>query len=39
MFIALSAIPSTQANQTTATMEKAKLFLDYAVTHPDAIIT
>ena len=39
MLVALSAIASAQANATEDTLEKAKLFLDYAATHPDAIIT
>ena len=39
MLVALSAIASAQANPTIETMAKCKLFLDYAATHPDAIIT
>ena len=39
MLVALSAIASAQANPTVETMKKCKLFLDYASTHPDAIIT
>ena len=39
MLVALSAISSDQATPTNATMEKAKLFLDYAASHPDAILT
>ena len=39
MLVALSAIASAQANPTIETMAKCKLFLDYATTHPDAIIT
>ena len=39
MLVALSAIASAQSNPTVETMEKCKLFMDYASTHPDAIIT
>ena len=39
MLPALSAIASTQAKPTEETMKKTKQFLDYAVSHPDAIIT
>ena len=39
MLVALSAIASAQANPTVETMNKCKLFLDYASTHPDAITT
>ena len=39
MLVALSAILSDQATPTKATMEKAKLFLDCAASHPDAILT
>ena len=39
MLVALSAIASEQAAPTEATMEKAKLFLDYVATHPDAVLT
>jgi hypothetical protein len=39
MFTALSAIASAQAEPTEETMERCKLFLDYAATHQDAIIT
>ena len=36
---ALGSITSHQANQMEHTMKKAKQFLDYAATHPDAILT
>ena len=36
---ALSAIASDQAAPTEATMKKTKRFLDYAATHPDAVLT
>jgi hypothetical protein len=39
MLVALSAIASKQAAPTLETMEKVKLFLDYAATHPDAVLT
>ena len=39
MLTALSAIASAQAEPTEETMERCKLFLDYAATHQDAIIT
>jgi len=39
MLVALSAIASEQASPTEATLTKAKYFLDYAATHPDAILT
>ena len=39
MLPALSAIASNQANPTEETMKKTKQFLDYAASHPDAIIT
>ena len=39
MLVALSAIASAQAAPTEETMEKAKYFLDYAASHPDAITT
>jgi len=39
MLPALSAIASTQAKPTEETMKKTKQFLDYAASHPDAIIT
>ena len=39
MLTALSAIAGDQAAPTKKTLKKAELFLDYAATHPDAIIT
>ena len=39
MLVALSAIASTRAKPTAATLDKAILFLDYAVTYPDVMIT
>ena len=39
MLVTLSAIASSQAAPTTATMDKVKYFLDYSATHPDAILT
>ena len=39
MLVALSAIASMQSKPTVATLERAMLFLDYAATHPDAIMT
>ena len=39
MLPALRAILSSQAAPTQATMEKIELFLDYAASHPDAIVT
>jgi hypothetical protein len=39
MLPALSAIASSQATPTVATMQKAEQFLDYAASHPDAIVT
>ena len=39
MLMALSTLASTQANPTEDTLTKVKLFLDYAATHPDAIVT
>jgi hypothetical protein len=39
MLIALSAIASAQAKPTEETMTHCKQFLDYAATHPDAILT
>ena len=39
MLVTLSAIASAQSNPTQETMKKCKMFLDYAATHPDAIIT
>ena len=37
--MALSSIASTQAEPTEETMENIKLFLDYAASHQDAILT
>ena len=39
MLVALSAIASEQAEPTVNTMIKTKHFLDYAATHPDAVLT
>jgi hypothetical protein len=39
MLTALSSIVSTQAEPTEETMENIKLFLDYAASHQDAILT
>ena len=39
MFVALSAIAASQSAPTEQTLEKTFLFLDYAVTHPDAVLT
>jgi len=39
MLTALSTIASAQAEPTEDTMKRCKLFLDYAATHQDAIIT
>jgi hypothetical protein len=39
MLTALSAIASAQAEPTEETMTHCKQFLDYAATHPDAILT
>ena len=39
MLLALSSITTQQANPTKDTMAKVNLFLDYASTHPHAIIT
>ena len=39
MLPALGSIATQQANPTENTMKKVKQFLDYAATHPDAIIT
>ena len=39
MLTALSAIASAQANPTQETMKKCKKFLNYAATHPDAVLT
>ena len=39
MLTALSEIASSQAKPTQLTMHKIKLFLDYAATNPDAVLT
>jgi hypothetical protein len=39
MLTALGSIAAQQANPTKNTMIKVKQFLDYAFTHPDAIMT
>jgi hypothetical protein len=39
MLTALSSILSAQAKPTKATMASVKLFLDYAATHPHAVLT
>ncbi len=39
MLTALSSIASTQAEPTQETMENIKLFLNYAASNQDAIIT
>ena len=39
MLVTLSAIASEQSKPTIETMNKCKQFLNYAATHPDAIIT
>mgnify|MGYP006206904129 CR=1 FL=1 len=39
MLAALGSLATQQANPTTNTMSKVKQFLDYAATHPDAIVT
>jgi hypothetical protein len=39
MLTALSALASEQANPTEHTMQKWKQFLDYATTHPNAVLT
>ena len=39
MLTALGSIATQQANPTERTMQKVKKILDYAATHPDAIIT
>ena len=38
MLTTLGSIATQQANLTEHTMQNVKLFLDYAVTHPDAIV-
>ncbi len=39
MLTALCSIATQQANPTKNTMLKVKQFLDYAATHPDALVT
>jgi hypothetical protein len=39
MLVALGSIATQQANPTENTMKKVRQFLDYASTHPDAIVT
>ncbi len=39
MLTALGSIATQTANPTKNTMVKVKQFLDYAFTHPDAIVT
>ena len=39
MLTALSAIASEQALPTENTIRKAQKFMDYAATHPDAVLT
>ena len=39
MLVALSAIAASQSAPTEDTMEKTLFFLDYAASHPDAILT
>jgi hypothetical protein len=39
MLASLGSITTQQANRTENTMKKVQLFLDYASTHPDAIVT
>ena len=39
MLVSLSAIASSQVAPTEAKMDKAKYFLDYAASHPDAILS
>ena len=39
MLTALGSIATQQANPTENTMKKVKQFLDYAASHPDAIVT
>jgi hypothetical protein len=39
MLMALSSIASNQAEPTKETMDNIKLFLDYAASHQDAILT
>ncbi len=39
MLVALGSIATQEANPTKNTMKKVRQFLDYASTHPDAIVT
>jgi hypothetical protein len=39
MLTALGSLATQQANPTVNTMIKVRQFLDYAATHPDAIVT
>ena len=39
MLTALGPLATQQANPTLNTMKKVKQLLDYAATHPDAIVT
>ena len=39
MLVALGSLATQQANPTQNTMMKAKQLLDYAATHPNAIVT
>ena len=39
ILVALNAISSSQAAPTEATMDKSKYFLDYALSHPDVILS
>ncbi len=39
MLTALNSITSTQVNPTEETMENVKLFLDYVVSHQDAVLS
>ena len=39
MLTALSSVASNQAEPTEETMDNIKLFLDYAASHQDAILT
>ena len=39
MLVALSAIAASQSAPTEQTLEQTLFFLDYAATHPDAILT
>ena len=39
MLVALSAIAAEQGNPTENTLAKVKQFLDYAATHPEAVVT